>query len=28
MEGKHVRHIFITSIQNSMPPGLTVENVD
>jgi len=28
VEGKHVRHIFITSIQNSMPPGLTVENVD
>jgi hypothetical protein len=28
VEGKHVRHNFMTSIQNSMPPGLTVENVD
>jgi len=28
VEGKHVSHTFMTSIQNSMPSGLTVENVD
>jgi hypothetical protein len=28
LEGIHVSHIFMTSIKNSMPPGLTVENVD